>query len=241
MKRSLAALSAATLTLAIGGNAQAVLLSDLIGQNGSLTIGDKSFSNFQEIFSDASDPGLVLDPANVDVTAIGDNPLNYGLEFTILNDALEVAGDGLFAYIDYTFGFQVEALDPGMAITGATLGLDATLDQVQDGTNDLGAFIRETVGTVIGLDDLADLGAELSILDDAPLGTGEASGVFGGVSSLWVTKNLFVWAADDTDVASLTSFTQRFPQSAVGMPEPATAVLFGIGLLGAGLARRRMD
>jgi hypothetical protein len=101
MKKTLLALA---LAVAAGG-AQAIPLSELLRPGGSITAGDKLFDNWSVIFQDSSTAGRVVNTTNIDVSALNDGGLNPGpgLKFDILNSEFSVTGDGLYAYLDFTF------------------------------------------------------------------------------------------------------------------------------------------
>ncbi len=243
MKRIFVVLS---LLLIAGWSARApaatMFLSDLLN-GGSITAGDKVFDQWELVFYDASDGGS-FDAANIRVTSLDDGGMDPGpgLLFDVLNDELTVTGDGIYAYVDLSFGFRVSAVDPLLRIKDNSLQMtNGSLTYSDDGFYDLGMYIKESVGTWPGLDDLGEKEVEFSVLD---LGFGQqqfsdlsASADFALQSEIWVTKNILVWAVDPTDIAALTSFEQRFSQTVV--PEPGTVVLLGSGLAGLAAARRR--
>ena len=235
MKKTLLTLA---LALAAGG-AQAISMTEL-QDNGSITVGDKLFSDWSEVYFDSSDPARTVDTDNIEVVGIDDGG-DYGLKFSILDGEFNVTGDGTYAYLDYTFGFKVTATDPGMQITDATMGnVIASYGWTAGAgeTEDAGSFILESVGTEMGADDLGILDVEFSYL----AGTGQTakladSADFGPRQSVYVTKNILVWATAATDNAGLHGFDQRFSQT--GVPEPSILGLLGLGLLGLGFARMR--
>jgi hypothetical protein len=237
MRKLFTTLGAVALVLGAAGAAQAVSLTDLLA-GGSITIGDKLFDDWQEIFQDKSD-FTTVNTDNIDVTALADNGSGYGLRFDIQNNELFVQGDDLYAYTDYSFGFRVSVLDPRYKIKDASLeGFIAGWGFAVDGFNDVGSYLLENIGTAAGLDDLGILDAESSVLDDVSYSDAGGAVDFAPQSELWVTKNLFVWAVDSTDDAFLAGFDQRFSQ--VPIPEPSTWLLMGLGLVGLMGAGRKL-
>lgn len=240
-------LTATLLALMAAGSAQATLLSELFN-GGSITAGDKRFDNWTQLIYDSSDPTRSFMAANIDVTALDDGGLNPGpgLKFTVSNGELTVTGDGSYAYIDLMFGFRATVLDPTLKITGNSLAYSpggGTNSWTSDVSYDLGSYIHEAVGTAAGLDDLGLSSVEFSELRDPDDATATGtikisdSVSFAPQSSVWVTKNILVWAVDAGDGASLTSFEQRFAQTAV--PEPASLALTALALGGLAFTRRQ--
>jgi hypothetical protein len=117
MKKTLLTLA---LALAAGG-AQAISMTELL-DDGSITVGDKLFSNWSEVYFDSSDPARTVDTDNIEVVGIDDGG-DYGLRFGISNGEFNVTGDGLYAYLDYSFGFSVTVLNPNLRIKDNSLKL----------------------------------------------------------------------------------------------------------------------
>jgi len=204
MRKLLPTLGAVALVAVAAGSAQAISLTALLA-GGSIQVNDKLFDDWQVLYEDTSDFHAV-NTDNIDVTGLPSMALDPGpgLRFDILNNELSVTGDDLYAYIDFQFGFHVSVLDPLYKIKDNTLAIEsggAFLGYSQDGFNDNGSYVLESVGTALGLDDLGIKDVQYSLLDDVITADLTDSATFAPQSELWVTKNILVWATDATDQA----------------------------------------
>ena len=234
MRRAIAIVGALVLVLAAAGSSHAVLLSDLLN-GGSVTSGDKLFDNWTVTSYFASDPARSFNAANIEVTGLSGS-VDPGLDFVVSHDELTVIGDDIFAYVDLMFGFKVTALDPVLMIKDASLEMNGYLSYTMNAGSDLGFYIRESIGTAPGLDDLGMLSASFDVNNDVVNSQPNDSVTFAPRSSIWVTKNILVWSLNSMDIASLQGFDQKFSQAPVSVPEPGMLALLALG----GLALLRL-
>ena len=209
-------------TLCAVGQTIAYYKANYASSDTACSVGDKLFYGFTYTPTD-SGGAVAPDGTQVFVTPDPANVNEPGLVFS--SSMWSVSGnaiDGAIA-VDASIGFSVAT------VGNIPLIVDASLDFTgHNGATGGGqAFIGETVlegGNSVGLEVDSTNGPYLSIAN------------FSAVSTLSVTKNLQVRIArGTTGTASITSFREGFSE----MPEPVSCVLFGSGLLGLGILRRR--
>ena len=202
---------AVTTNLSDGGT---INLATAIDNNLSVQVGDKVFGDFSWVPSGTYTSDVDLVAANVNVRAVvNPNDIGFRLEFQLpLTAGDQDNKDVAFEYTAAVTNSSNLISDIHLSVNGGDIG---------DGfwavseTTDAGGFGYQTIG----------------YLDANSFGpTDSVTNLDYAVAKLWITKDLTAMGASDGSDNShwISSIDQTFSQ----VPEPSTALLAGLGLLG---------
>ena len=199
---------------------QTINLGAVITNNLSIQIGDKVFGGFYFAYNDYGASDIDLGASNVTVKAL-ENNIGFGLEFDEPLSALNTkTKDVTFRYTaEVAAGYNNLISDIDLKITGSKGGAGTgTVSEV--------AFSDAFGGTAVGHADafLTSQLEKLTVLDSTEV-------------KLWVEKDVHVSgnSGGPTSFASISAVQQTYSQ----VPEPSTALLVGLGLLGVVAVKRK--
>jgi hypothetical protein len=195
-----------------------------LGSGFSCGINDQTYSNFQYSYS-SNPPGFGLPAGSVSVTPITSSG-NPGFQFSA--GWFASTSSGILeetSTIQYTANSTSAITDLSLSIAGASwTGTGAV---IVNETACLGAMLPSCTGGQV---------ITLSVSDSSVGSTLFDSANFAGVKEVDIAEGIQLQAGTN-GTASLSIMSNQFSESPV--PEPASLVLFGSGVLGLGALLRR--
>jgi len=185
-------------------------------------LGNLLFTNFTD-FQSAMSPALFLTPDAI--TVMPDAfPLDEGLDF---NASWIVIGTGQLASF---LSYEVQTLDSSATLNGISLSFNGV------GSSGGASTDTETycVGSALGTASCPTTNQIISVSNGSD---GPVNQTYGPTSVLSISNQIIV--AANGGMATISDANDNYAQTMSGVPEPASLVLLGGGLIGIGLLRKR--
>jgi hypothetical protein len=190
-----------------------VNMATLTNSGVAVQIGDKQFGDFVYLYTDNSPSNIDITAANVNVTALS-NVVGFGVSFT---EPMSVVGNDTR---DIVLKYTVTVTDPNFKISDIHLSI--TGSAFGNGSGQVG---EDVFNDGWGLTNVGHLQAGVFSFGNFLTDQADINPV---VTKLWVQKDVNVAGGGAPGAASITIIDQTFSQ----IPEPSTALLVGLGLLG---------
>jgi hypothetical protein len=211
---------ATTFTETTGCASSSFCTLEELNEGGTIQVHDKLFGEWEAFFFDDAAP-----LSDVEVHGIEGDPLDPGLEFRALNDAVSVSD---IADLRLLYFFNVTVVDPTLRVKDNSLSITcASIDGE--------ARIQIDEGVFPVADDVPALATKSVFVEENDLQLYDAAD-FPPTDFINVRTSVHL-SSKEGGSAALDSWEQRFSQRPV--PEPSAALVFGAGLAVAGASRRR--
>ena len=201
---------------------------------GTITVGDKFFSEWTFLDSDADpdEPPPIFDFSQVIVTPLDDDPNNPGLRFDWGDQFSDL---GVRDFLNLGFAYLVNVTDPNFQITGTSLELldfevtgegevavSGSPFDLENGDFFIDPITEEPAIPVVGID--LDAGIEI-LASDVNIPPQDAIGV---------TNTLGGDSDNLGGTFAVRSYEQRFNQTPIPEESSPWSLMLGVGALGAG-------